>query len=76
MKPLCALAALAFICGHASAADKQRDPVRPTRPSLDSSHKNYANAGDHDLGGAKTFALLGQACAEVLLEIGPTKIAK
>jgi len=111
MKPLDALVALAFICGHASAADKKRDQLRPTRPSLDSKHTNYANAdgqpadrqkrehrktleadlfslaevarwkrgaanaGDHDLDGAKTFALLGQACAEVLLEISPAKIA-
>ncbi len=112
MKPLYALVALAFICGHASAADKKRAQPRPTLPSLDSKHQNYANAadqtadqqkrefltkfeadlfppaevarwkrgaanaGDHDLDGAKTFALLGQACAEVLLEISPTKIAK
>jgi len=111
MKPLYALFAPAFICGHASAADKKRDQLRPTRPSLDSRHTNYANAdgqpahqqkrehrktleadlfplaevarwkrgaanaGDHDLDGAKTFALLGQACVEVLLEISPTKIA-
>ena len=111
MKPLDALVALAFICRHASAADKKRDQLRPTRPSLDSKHTNYANAdghpadrqkrehrktleadlfppaeverwkrgvasaGDPDLGCAKTFALLGRACAEVLLEISPTKIA-
>jgi hypothetical protein len=111
MKPLYALVAPAFICGHASAADKKRAQPRPTRPSLDSKHTNYANAdgqpadqqkreyrktleadlfppaevarwkrgaanaGDHDLDGAKAFALLGQACAEVLLEISPTKIA-
>jgi hypothetical protein len=37
--------------------------------------RGAANAGDHDLDGAKTFALLGQACAEGLLEISPTKIA-
>ena len=111
MKPLDALVALAFICGHASAWYTKRDQLRPTLPSLDSKHQNYANAadqtadqqkreyrktleadlfppaevarwkrgaanaGDHDLDGAKTFALPGQACAEVLLEISPTKIA-
>lgn len=112
MKPLYALVALAFICGHASAADKKRAQLRPTRPSLESKHQSYANAagqiadqqkreyltkfeadlfppaeverwkrgvasaGDPDLGCAKTFALMGRACAEVLLEISPTKIAK
>ncbi len=111
MKPLCALFAPAFFCGHASAADKKRAQLRPTRPSLESKHQNYANAadqpadqqkrehrktpeadlispaevarwkrgaanaGDHDLDGAKTFALMRRACAEVLLEISPTKIA-
>jgi len=111
MKPLYALVALAFFCGHASAADKKRAQPRPTLSSLDSKHTNYANAagqpadqqkrehrktleadlfplaeverwkrgvasaGDHDLDGAKTFALMRRACAEVLLEISPTKIA-
>jgi alpha-galactosidase len=112
MRHLYALAALAFICGQASTADKQRAQLRGTRPALESKHQSYANAagqiadqqkreyltkfeadlfppaeverwkrgvasaGDPDLGCAKTFALLGQACAEVLLEISPTKIAK
>jgi len=111
MKPLCALFAPAFFCDHAKAADKKRAQPRPTLPSLDSKHQNYANAadqtadqqkreyrktleadlfppaevarwkrgaanaGDHDLDGAKTFALMRRACAEVLLEISPTKIA-
>ncbi len=105
MKPLDALVALAFICRHASAADKKRDQLRPTRPSLDSKHTNSANAdghpadrqkrehrktleadlfppaevarwkrgaanaGDHDLDGAKTFALMGKAFAEATLDL-------
>ena len=44
MKPLYALVALALICGHASAADKKRAQLRPTRPALESKHQSYANA--------------------------------
>ena len=74
MRHLYALAALAFICGQASAADKQRDPVRQTRLSLDSNHKNYANAAGQIADQQKRERM--RACAEVLLEISPTKIAK
>jgi len=74
MKPLDALVALAFICRHASAADKKRDQLRPTRPSLDSNHKNYANTDGQIVDQQKRERM--QACAEVLLEISPTKIAK
>ena len=74
MKHLYALAALAFICGHASAADKKRAQPRPTLPSLDSKHQKYANADDQIDDQKKRERM--QACAEVLLEISPTKIAK
>lgn len=74
MKPLYALAALAFICGLASVADKQRAQLRPTRPSLESKHQSYANAAGQIADQQKRERM--RACAEVLLEISPTKIAK
>ena len=74
MKPLYALVALALICGHASAADKKRAQLRPTRPALESKHQSYANAAGQIADQQKRERM--RACAEVLLEISPTKIAK
>ena len=73
MKPLYALVALALICGHASAADKKRAQLRPTRPALESKHQSYANAAGQIADQQKRERM--RACAEVLLEISPTKIA-
>ena len=74
MKPLYALVALALICGHASASDKKRAQLRPTRPALESKHQSYANAAGQIADQQKRERM--RACAEVLLEISPTKIAK
>ena len=73
MNPLCALFAPAFIYGHASAWYKKRAQLRPTRPALESKHQSYANAAGQIADQQKRERM--RACAEVLLEISPTKIA-
>ncbi|MFM9952665.1 MAG: hypothetical protein ACKVVO_01270 [Opitutaceae bacterium] len=73
MNPLCALFAPAFLCDHASAWYTKRAQLRPTRPSLESKDQSYANAAGQIADQQKRERM--RACAEVLLEISPTKIA-